>query len=93
LFHLLNEWNLVQICLKINYACEKDYNSGKNVIQNSRRKPTKIKTLPYPSWDLFPMDQYTTCLKVARMKKGDKVFPLLSTRGCINKCLIIAVNL
>tara|TARA_B100000315_G_C14580671_1_gene590296 strand:+ start:689 stop:2173 length:1485 start_codon:yes stop_codon:yes gene_type:complete len=62
------------------------YRSGKNVIKNSRRKPTKIKTLPFPAWDLFPMDQYTTCLKVAGMKKGDKVFPLLSTRGCINKC-------
>ncbi|MBT6226771.1 MAG: B12-binding domain-containing radical SAM protein [Candidatus Scalindua sp.] len=59
---------------------------GKQVVQNQRRKPPKLDTLPLPAWDLFPMDKYTTCLKVPRMKEADIVFPMITTRGCISKC-------
>jgi anaerobic magnesium-protoporphyrin IX monomethyl ester cyclase len=62
------------------------YKDGEQVIHNKRTKPPKLKTIPHPAWDLFPMEHYTTCYKLPGMKKNEKMFPLLSTRGCINKC-------
>jgi anaerobic magnesium-protoporphyrin IX monomethyl ester cyclase len=63
------------------------YRTDNKIVLNERRKPVmKLDTLPYPAWDLFPMEQYTTCMKFAGMKDTEKSFPVLTTRGCINKC-------
>lgn len=57
------------------------------VVTNPRRRTIKyLSELPFPAWDLFPMDVYTTCLKFAKMTETDKAFPLISTRGCTDKC-------
>lgn len=57
------------------------------IVTNPRRRTIKyLSQLPFPAWDLFPMDKYTTSLRFARMKPGDKSFPLISTRGCTDKC-------
>jgi anaerobic magnesium-protoporphyrin IX monomethyl ester cyclase len=57
------------------------------VVTNPRRRTIKyLNELPFPAWDLFPMDKYTTCLKFARMTETDRAFPLISTRGCTDKC-------
>lgn len=57
------------------------------VVINPRRRTIKyLNQLPFPAWDLFPMEKYTTCLKFARMADTDRAFPLISTRGCTDKC-------
>lgn len=45
-----------------------------------------IDVLPYPAWHLFPMDIYTDNIKTIGMTEKDKAFPIVSTRGCINRC-------
>lgn len=50
------------------------------IIVNERRRPIiKLDTLPFPAWELFPMEQYTTSLKFIGMKDGDKAFPVVTS--------------
>ena len=57
------------------------------IVTNPRRRTIKyLNELPFPAWDLFPMEQYATCLKFAKMTETDRAFPLISTRGCTDKC-------
>lgn len=54
---------------------------------NSRKKPIKnIGEIPFPAWDLFPMDKYTTCLEMWGMEPGDKALTIITSRGCTNDC-------
>lgn len=63
------------------------YLKDDEVIATPRRRTIKyLNTLPMPAWDLFPMEKYTSCLKFAMMAETDKAFPLISTRGCTDKC-------
>ena len=63
------------------------YRIDGKIIVNERRKPImKLDQIPFPAWDLFPMDKYTSCLKFPGMKAGDKSLAVLTTRGCVNKC-------
>jgi len=58
-----------------------------NTVAAPRRRTIKyLNTLPMPAWDLFPMESYTSSLKFAKMADTDKAFPLISTRGCTDKC-------
>jgi len=60
---------------------------GENLIMTPRRKTIKyLSDLPFPAWDLFPMDIYINCLKFSQTTSDDKVFPIVSTRGCTDKC-------
>lgn len=61
--------------------------SSDGIVVTGRRKTIKyLSDLPFPAWDLFPMDIYTTCLRFSQMSPSDRVFPLVSTRGCTDKC-------
>jgi len=63
------------------------YRQGNQVLVNERQKPVQnLDEIPLPAWDLFPMDKYTTCLRFPGMKATDKAFPILSSRGCVNRC-------
>jgi radical SAM superfamily enzyme YgiQ (UPF0313 family) len=63
------------------------YRNDGNIIINERRKPIRdLDSIPFPEWSLFPMEKYTTCLNLYRMTSGDRVFGILSSRGCINRC-------
>ncbi|HEY4707719.1 MAG TPA: radical SAM protein [Thermodesulfobacteriota bacterium] len=63
------------------------YQEGGGVVVNPRRKPVqKLDSLPYPEWELFPMERYTACLKFAGMGPSDRSLPMVTTRGCINRC-------
>jgi len=44
-----------------------------------------VDSLPYPAWNLFPMDYYAL-LRVVGAENGDRVFPVLSSRGCPYRC-------
>jgi anaerobic magnesium-protoporphyrin IX monomethyl ester cyclase len=59
---------------------------GEIVITPHRNPVANLDSLPMPAWDLFEMETYTTNLQFAGMKEGDKAFPLISGRGCTNKC-------
>jgi radical SAM superfamily enzyme YgiQ (UPF0313 family) len=64
------------------------YNIRGNVVINERRKPVrKLDTIPFPEWSLFPMEEYTTCLKFYGMVSPDeKSLPIITSRGCTNRC-------
>jgi len=52
-----------------------------------RRLPVKdLNTIPWPAWDLFDMEKYSTSLKLWGMEPGDKAIPILTSRGCIGNC-------
>jgi anaerobic magnesium-protoporphyrin IX monomethyl ester cyclase len=46
---------------------------------------TDIDRLPFPAWDLFPMDHYTL-LRMPNVRNGERCLPVLSGRGCTFTC-------
>lgn len=44
-----------------------------------------IDQIPFPAWDLFPMDHYTL-LRMPHIKNGERCLPVLSGRGCTFEC-------
>ena len=63
------------------------FKEGDRILITPRNKPVdNLDDIPFPAWDLFPMEKYTTCLKFPGMRPGDKAFPILSSRGCSNRC-------
>jgi len=59
---------------------------GEAIATPRRRTIKYLNTVPMPAWDLFPMESYATSLKFAKMEDTDRAFPLISTRGCTDKC-------
>jgi len=54
---------------------------------NEPRKPIKdLDSIPFPQWDLFPMELYINNIKFPGMTKNDKFMTIITSRGCINKC-------
>jgi len=61
------------------------YREDGEVVVNDRRKPIRrLDDIPFPAWDLFPMDEYTTCLKL--WGHNGKTLSMLTSRGCNNNC-------
>lgn len=61
--------------------------SSNKIISNKRReKNKKLDEIPFPLWEAFPMQLYIDNLKFAGMKDGDKAFPIISSRGCTDRC-------
>jgi radical SAM superfamily enzyme YgiQ (UPF0313 family) len=44
-----------------------------------------LDSLPFPAWDLFPLEKYTTDPRT-EVKKGVTEMQILATRGCPNQC-------
>jgi len=44
-----------------------------------------IDALPYPAWDLFPMDHYTL-IRMPNVKDDERVMVMYSGRGCLFHC-------
>jgi len=58
-------------------------NNGK-IIENPKREPIKdLDALPFPAWDLVPMETY---LKNQKVKFGYRSIELSTIRGCPNNC-------
>jgi radical SAM superfamily enzyme YgiQ (UPF0313 family) len=63
------------------------YMSDGNIIKNEPRELIKhLDTIPFPAWDLFPMDRYTDTMLFPGQEKKEKSFPIISSRGCTNRC-------
>ena len=62
------------------------FKQGTKVIQTQRRPLiTNVDEIPFPAWDLFPMDHYTL-LRLPNIKNSERCMPVLSGRGCTFKC-------
>lgn len=63
------------------------FREGKKILINDRQKTIKnLDSIPFPEWSLFPMDIYSTCIQIFGMDSTDKAFPIITSRGCVNKC-------
>lgn len=62
------------------------YRDGENIIINERRPLIKdIDTIPFPAYNIFPIDSYRL-LRMPHSTNSDFIMPLLSGRGCTFKC-------
>jgi len=63
------------------------FSDGKSMYPTGPRKPIRdLDSIPFPAWDLFPMDRYTTCLSLWGMEPGDRTFGMITSRGCTDRC-------
>jgi radical SAM superfamily enzyme YgiQ (UPF0313 family) len=62
------------------------WRDGENTVVNERRPLiADLDTLPFPAYDLFPMEYYRL-LRMPHAQNSDFVMPLLSGRGCTFQC-------
>lgn len=59
--------------------------SGNLVVTKPQELIKNIDSIPFPAWDLFPMDYYSL-LREPKSKNSERCFPVLSGRGCTFKC-------
>jgi len=45
-----------------------------------------LDTLPYPTWDLFPMNKYLMSMRLPGIESNDKISNMITSRGCPNRC-------
>ena len=45
-----------------------------------------LDSIPFPSWHLFPIEEYATSLKLPGWEQGDRTLGILTSRGCVGKC-------
>lgn len=62
------------------------WKNDKLCISESRKPIKHIDELPYPAWDLFPMDIYTTNMRYPNLEDNEKALQIITSRGCTNKC-------
>ncbi|MFA5878124.1 MAG: radical SAM protein [Candidatus Staskawiczbacteria bacterium] len=63
------------------------YRIGEDIEVNERRNPIfELDSIPFPEWSIFPMEKYSTCLRLCGMDEKDKIMGISTTRGCVNKC-------
>lgn len=58
---------------------------GKYVMTSSKKRITNIDELPYPAWDLVPLENYLSSGSGFGVDKGRNM-PLVATRGCPYAC-------
>lgn len=62
------------------------FRQGRDVIVNRPRDLiADLDTIPWPAWDLFPIEYYRL-LRLPHATNADFVFPVLSGRGCTFRC-------
>lgn len=59
--------------------------NGKFIKTSPRALIQDIDDIPYPAWDLFPMDHYAL-LRLPNIKNSQRCLPVLSGRGCAFTC-------
>jgi len=62
------------------------YRDGSRCVRTGPRPLIQdIDEIPFPAWDLFPMDHYTL-LRMPHIKNSERCLPVLSGRGCTFEC-------
>ena len=63
------------------------YRDGDQVRINSRRPLYRdLDALPWPAWDLFPMESYTGSIQMMGMEAKEKMMTITTSRGCTDTC-------
>lgn len=63
------------------------YRTVDGVKINPRAEPVKnLDQIPFPAWDLFPMEEIATCSTFVGGVEHDRSISVLTSRGCINRC-------
>jgi len=60
---------------------------GKSYSTAPRELIKNLDTIPFPAWDLFPMEQYINNQLIVAREKGIRGLNLIATRGCPNRCV------
>jgi radical SAM superfamily enzyme YgiQ (UPF0313 family) len=71
-----------------NYSAVKGiaYMDGEKCVITPERELIKdIDEIPFPAWDMFPMDHYAM-LRLPNIANSDRCMPVLSGRGCTFQC-------
>jgi len=62
------------------------YNDNNKCVVNERRQViADIDSIPFPAYELFPMEYYRL-MRMPHCTNSDFIFPILSGRGCTFKC-------
>ena len=62
------------------------YDTEGNFVVNERREEIEdLDSLPYPAWDLFPMDHYTL-FRMPHCQDNERAMTMYSGRGCLFHC-------
>lgn len=59
--------------------------NGKLVVTDPQELIKDIDSIPFPAWDLFPVDYYAL-LRMPHITNSERCFPVLSARGCPFTC-------
>lgn len=63
------------------------YRDGEEVHINERRRPIMdLDSIPFPAWELFPLEKYTTCSAYPNQEEFERSLSIITTRGCIARC-------
>ncbi len=63
------------------------YSVGDQVKINQRRPLYRdLDSLPWPAWDLFPMESYTGSIQMMGMEAKEKMMTITASRGCTDTC-------
>jgi len=58
---------------------------GRLVLTKPQELIKDLDSLPYPAWDLFPMDYYSL-IRLPHIGNNKRAFPVLTSRGCPFRC-------
>jgi len=59
--------------------------NGKCIVTPPQDLIPDIDSIPFPAWDLFPIDHYAL-LRMPHIKNSERCLPVLSGRGCTFRC-------
>lgn len=63
------------------------YKDEGEVYINERRQPlSDLDSIPFPAWDLFPMEKYRDSMVFSGMDESEKSMAMITTRGCVARC-------
>lgn len=58
---------------------------GQTIVTGRRPRIAAVDDIPWPAWDLFPVDQYIARRQMNGIHQG-RAMPILGTRGCPFRC-------
>ena len=63
------------------------YRKENKVTVNERVPPVRnLDEIPFPAWELFPIEKYKQTCQYMGQDKNEYSFPMLTSRGCTNSC-------
>ena len=60
--------------------------SGRPVRNGARKRIKEVETVPWPAWELFPLDKYKENSIIYGVDRNVYSLPIMATRGCPYQC-------